>query len=374
MLNQKKIMKKGISIHIGLNSIDPSHYNGRDGKLKNPENDANAMHSIATTLNFEATKLLTQQATSINVLNALAKASQELETGDTLFLSYAGHGAQVPDTTNEETDGYDETWVLYDRMLLDDELYNAWSKFKPGVRIIILSDSCHSGTVSRMMGLDEIATSVYKNNNLFRFLSPEDTIATYENNQALYNAVKFGVPREAEDNITACVLLISGCQDNQLSSDGKDNGLFTAKLLQAWGNGTFNGNYKTFHSQITSRMPSIQTPNYSVVGVEDEVFENEKPFSIEASGGRTMTFTTQKSTGKKISWSIEVDETMLSELNEAELAEYICSHACKLMLASLKKFKTLSTQLSSSSGDEISAGCSVKENGWSCHASGTIKR
>jgi len=43
----------------------------------------------------------------------------------------------------------DETWVLYDRQLVDDELYKIWSKFKPGVRILVLSDSCHSGTVPR---------------------------------------------------------------------------------------------------------------------------------------------------------------------------------------------------------------------------------
>ena len=43
----------------------------------------------------------------------------------------------------------EETWVLYDRQLVDDELYKIWSKFKPGVRILVLSDSCHNGTVTR---------------------------------------------------------------------------------------------------------------------------------------------------------------------------------------------------------------------------------
>lgn len=43
----------------------------------------------------------------------------------------------------------DETWVLYDRQLVDDELYKIWSKFKPLVRILVFSDSCHNGTVTR---------------------------------------------------------------------------------------------------------------------------------------------------------------------------------------------------------------------------------
>src|SRR5262249_10563136 len=41
--------------------------------------------------------------------------------------------------------------------------------------------------------------------------------------------------------IQASVLLISGCQDNQLSMDGARNGLFTEKLKQVWNSGAFTG-------------------------------------------------------------------------------------------------------------------------------------
>jgi len=56
--------------------------------------------------------------------------------------------------------------------------------------------------------------------------------------------------------------LISGCQDNQYSSDGTFNSLFTANLLAAWNNGHFKRNYKSFHKAIIKRMPPDQTPNY----------------------------------------------------------------------------------------------------------------
>ena len=74
----------------------------------------------------------------------------ELEAGDIFFVTYSGHGGQVPDLNDEdETDGSDETWLAYDRQIVDDELYELWAKFKPGVRILVLSDSCHSGSVNK---------------------------------------------------------------------------------------------------------------------------------------------------------------------------------------------------------------------------------
>ena len=36
----------------------------------------------------------------------------------------------------------DETWVCYDRQLIDDQLYELWGKFKASVRILVLSDNC----------------------------------------------------------------------------------------------------------------------------------------------------------------------------------------------------------------------------------------
>ena len=62
-------------------------------------------------------------------------------------MSYSGHGGQIQDENADEADGLDETWVLYDRQVIDDELYQRWASFAEGVRIVVLSDSCHSGSV-----------------------------------------------------------------------------------------------------------------------------------------------------------------------------------------------------------------------------------
>jgi len=96
-------MARGISIHIGLNQIDPTHY-GTTGDLRGCENDARAMQSIAAMFGYESTMLLTKQATALNVLKELSRAAQRLAPGDTLLLTYAGHGSQVKDLDNEEID------------------------------------------------------------------------------------------------------------------------------------------------------------------------------------------------------------------------------------------------------------------------------
>ena len=143
-------MSRGLSLHIGLDRVDPAHYDGWDGKLYACELDANDMETLARSRGFETTKLLNQEATADAITSAIDGAARTLEPGDIFFLSYSGHGGQVPDRNEEdEPDRSDETWVAYDRQMVDDEIYLYWSRFKPDVRIIVFSDSCHGGAVTR---------------------------------------------------------------------------------------------------------------------------------------------------------------------------------------------------------------------------------
>jgi hypothetical protein len=141
-------MAIGISLHIGLNYIDPAYY-GDEGRLSGCENDANDCLSIAKSKGFSATRFLNKEATRTRVLQFIKKASTLLTTGDIFLISYSGHGSYRPDQNGDEIDQQDETWCLYDGMLIDDELKAVWTRFKAGVRILILSDSCHSGTVEK---------------------------------------------------------------------------------------------------------------------------------------------------------------------------------------------------------------------------------
>lgn len=273
------IMAKGLSIHIGLNSVDPGHYQGWSGELTACEADAKDMAALAKSRGFKATQLLTKAGTRSATLKALDAAANELSKGDILFLTYSGHGGQLPDHNSDEPDGLDETWCLYDGELVDDEIYAKLGTFKSGVRILVLSDSCHSGTVLKLNLLSASALP----GRTGRYRAMPDAVAqrTYFAHQKFYDKIlKNKELTKAQDKIAASAILISGCQDNQLSADGAFNGLFTGTLKTVWNGGKFEGDYAKFSNAIIKRMPSDQTPNLFKVGAPNAAFDKQDPFTI----------------------------------------------------------------------------------------------
>ncbi len=268
-------MATGISLSIGLNSVDPAHYDGWEGKLAACEADAKDMVAIAKKRGFVKTDiLLTQKATAEAVTKAILAAAKQLVKGDMFLLTYSGHGGQVPDKNLDEMDRMDETWLLYDRQLVDDEMYQLYSKFKSGVRVLVLSDSCHSGSVTRAMPRREITLPAVR-------AMPRDVgDRTYEKNKTTYDKIQLDTPSAETAKVKAAVLLISGCQDNQLSSDGDRNGLFTGTMQSVWNQGKFKYGYRRFRDTIVAQMPPIQTPNYFVIGTVNPDFENQIPFTL----------------------------------------------------------------------------------------------
>ncbi len=326
------------SIHIGLNHVDPDGYNGWDGELSGCINDATDMQSIADGLGYTSTLLIDSDATSCRVISEIGQAADELQSGDILFVTYSGHGGQVDDVNGDEDDSLDETWCLYDRQFIDDEIYSLWTQFNPGVRIVALSDSCHSGTVMRMMqvaedivvqtrrskapptpeqkaALDSISKTLgvdpkefakaaalkekqaaniarsrsrggpaaIPQRNLLgvaRRIPPDVQEEVNKRYREVHAAAQFIAGPSERAEVSASVILISGCQDNQLSMDGSGNGLFTEKVKQVWNGGAFTGNYKAFCDAIKALMPKKQQPNYFVVGAKNAQFEGQTPFEI----------------------------------------------------------------------------------------------
>lgn len=239
----------GIALHIGINQVDKQlHHPLSIADLRFCHNDAIAMNLIAEKAGYQSFLLLDKYATSANILAAISTAILKLKAGDIFLLTYSGHGMQILDADGDERDGKDETWVLYDRQLLDDELHQLWASFSAGVRIVVISDSCHSGTMAR------------------------STSANLKNQTDKENSVI----------IKASGILIASSQDNQLSWEDTANrsGEFTSALLKVWDDGNFIGSYKQFRNAIARKSARGQSPNYFPFGARNTRFSRQKPFTI----------------------------------------------------------------------------------------------
>jgi hypothetical protein len=270
----------GLSLHLGVNHVNPAHYAGWNGALNACEADARAMETLSRGAGFTPTLLLSEQATRAAVINWLSAAAGALKRGDIMLVTYSGHGGSLPDLTGEEADMQDETWCLYDGQMVDDELYLLYGRFAAGVRILILSDSCHSGTVAKAPESGaELITETFAAKHM-----PVDAAAkTYRKNAEFYDEVRRRIapPPGAKEggSINASVRLISGCQDHEFSFDGPFNSAFTAALLKVWAAGAFQGDYDAFHHQICREL-SRQTPNHFMVGTLDQRYDRQRPFTI----------------------------------------------------------------------------------------------
>jgi hypothetical protein len=288
---------RALSLHIGLNGVSAAAYAGWDGPLAACEFDANDMAALARTQGMTPTVLLTKKATRASVLAALRRAAKALKAGDFCLVTYSGHGGQVPDTNGDEDDRKDETWCLYDGQLIDDELYVELGGFAEGVRVLVLSDSCHSGTVTREMAPpppppgqrarlmpDAVGRRVYAAHRAFYDKLQAEVAAAAGKSYTDPDAALANVGAAAEatklvGRFNASVLLISGCQDNQTSMDGDHNGAFTEQLLKVWDRGAFRGSYASFHARIRAAMPATQSPNLFALG-NAAPFLAQQPFSV----------------------------------------------------------------------------------------------
>jgi hypothetical protein len=139
---------------IGINNYPGTHMD-----LKGCVNDANDWAAELGARGFAVKKLLDSQATKVAMVDAFRTLIGEAVNGDVVVITYSGHGTYVPDINGDEVDGLDEALCPYDLQtggaaLLDDEIHEMFAARKQGVRVVLISDSCHSGTVTRAAAAD----------------------------------------------------------------------------------------------------------------------------------------------------------------------------------------------------------------------------
>lgn len=236
------------AVVVGIND-----YPGVNADLKGCVNDARDWADVLSGLGYNQVLLLDGNATKAAITASLKAMVGLSRFGDRIVFTYSGHGTWIPDRNGDEADRRDEALVCYDYreggLLTDDELHDIFSARRFGVRVTILSDSCHSGSLTRAV---HNAPDI---NAAPRFLPP-DTFLTgdlLELARQVENAPVAGTSRLGP-------ALISGCADHEVAYDVYDSrphGAFTAAALATFTTAT---TLRGWHKAIRTRLPSDMFP------------------------------------------------------------------------------------------------------------------
>jgi hypothetical protein len=258
-------------VGIGIND-----YRGKSNDLRGCVNDCNDWaKELSTHHNFsDPTILLDNQATIRNVKRAWTDTINKAKSGDVIVFTFSGHGTSVEDISGDENDKRDEAICLYDGLLVDDTIRKIFSNKKEGVKLIFISDSCHSGTVSRSFISTLSDTDYYSKP---RYLPPEEDIeAAYVSATPLPKKSIFS-PEENDMNH----ILISGCLPTEYSYDAyfsrRFNGAMSFNALNIIKSNP-DLTYEQFYAELRNKLPTSRYPQTpQLEGHED--LKKQKIFS-----------------------------------------------------------------------------------------------
>ena len=140
---------------IGID--DYAHLKDLEGAV----NDARDIEQALGQVGVDDLEVLeNEEATRKNIEAEWQALMDRARRGDTLVLTYAGHGGQAKERVpGSEQDGMDEVLVLggfssedegTGERIIDDEIHQGFlDAGRKGLRVIFVSDSCHSGTLTR---------------------------------------------------------------------------------------------------------------------------------------------------------------------------------------------------------------------------------
>lgn len=246
-------------------------YPGTNNDLRGCVNDANGWESMLSSKGFSVITLLNADATKSNVISNIKNLLENAVAGDELFITYSGHGSNVTDINGDEDDGRDETWYLYDGNLIDDEIRDSLSRLPNSVKLTIVSDSCHSGSVTRAM-LSALSSETHYCQA--RYMPPkDDLVAISVSGLPIKKSIAY--PEEGMNHI-----LITGCKSTEYSYDASFNGMSMGAmshfaLLVLRDNPDIT--YRDFYAKLSKQLPSGQYPQSPQLEGKEEL-KNQKIF------------------------------------------------------------------------------------------------
>lgn len=235
---------------IGINN-----YPGSQNDLSGCVNDMVDWAKLFTDRGFEeVVTLQDSQATKKGVMDALEHGITQTGAKDLFVTTFSGHGTWIPDEDHDEADGRDECLCPYDfdkNLITDDELFELYSTRHYGSRIVMLSDSCHSGSVARM------APTLGTSRRMVRFMPPG--IFLPDRRIAVAKRLEKAA---SKGKMRSTCLLISGCKDTEYSYDAyfgnRPNGAFTYAALAALKHNPVT--YRDWFLYIRQILPSVSHP------------------------------------------------------------------------------------------------------------------
>jgi hypothetical protein len=222
---------------VGINN-----YPGVSNDLYGCVNDAHDWSALLAGYGFETRLMLDSLATRQNVKEALTDLVASAGAGDVIVFTYSGHGTQTFDFSGDEDDAYDEALSVYDGNIPDDEVRVILSQVDPRASLVVISDSCFSGSVTRLI----------PENARPRFIPPEGLPADGVVRQRMF------MPESEMPEI-----LVSGCSDREYSYDaeidGRYNGAMSAMAIRVIRQNP-GQTYREFHTRLRQLLPSSDFP------------------------------------------------------------------------------------------------------------------
>lgn len=249
---------------VGINDYP---YEGND--LNGCVNDAKAWAGLLTAhydfLSADVKLLLDSQATRANVIAGLKALLAGAKAGDVLVYTNSSHGTYVADTSGDEPK-YDEAICPYDcadNLIVDDELRELFAASLPkDVHFTVISDSCFSGTVTRVAVAEFIPGLKTPDDRRVRFLSPALRGQPVLENP--WKAKPKGPAKYPESKMKE--ILLSGCSDKEYSYDaligGVYHGAMTYFALKAIQEASYKITYQQLHSRLNYLLDDAGYPQH----------------------------------------------------------------------------------------------------------------
>lgn len=250
-----------LALCIGIND-----YPGTGMDLAGCVNDAHDWSAELQRRGFRVSRLLDAQATKAAMVQAIGELVDALGDGDLGVVTFSGHGTYELDADGDELHGFDQALCPYDietndEALVDDEISALFGRRRPGARIVLISDSCHSGSVDRRVPEAPAAGAPRK-----RFLPMERWMSPGRRALAAKAPPGTHTGGTLAQRGRGADLLLSGCEDgdNDFSYDaqiqGRANGAFTFYALHALATLPKTASYDDWHAEVVATLPTVQYP------------------------------------------------------------------------------------------------------------------